>query len=507
VLGGTGTNAVKVGIGTSSPTELLTLTGISGTDGILFPDSTLQTTAFTGNVTSNEITDADSDTKIQVEESGNENKIRFDIGGVEYFRMDTGRLEVLNSGGSVFIGQNAGSEDDLSNNDNVFVGHESGRVNTTGNKNTASGARSFRSNITGSANVASGYESLSNNTGSSNTGVGAWALSSNSSGENNASFGRGANSANTIGNNNLAIGSYALGINVSGSKNVAIGNGALDFINGSPVKNTAIGYEAGFNAAGSNNVFIGHQAGKNKADSHRLYIDNTSTATPLIYGEFDNKLLQINGTLNINNAFSLPTVDGSADQILKTDGGGNLTWINNSAGTPAIDTLSLIGSTLKISLENDGQPALNLDLSSLAPVGTIQMWPTATPPTGWLICNGSTFSAATYPTLNTVLGDAQVPNFEGRFPLGAKPIPVPQGETIFPLNSTGGEEKHILTVAEMPSHSHGIEYREGSESGSNNNYSDLGDTGVNDSTQNTGGGQAHNNMPPYLAIHFIIKAN
>ncbi|MCB0534685.1 MAG: tail fiber protein [Saprospiraceae bacterium] len=168
-------------------------------------------------------------------------------------------------------------------------------------------------------------------------------------------------------------------------------------------------------------------------------------------------------------------------------------------GVPDDQTLSLSGSTLSI---QDGN---SVNLSGLVPVGVIQMWPTATPPVGWLICDGSSFSAATYPELNTILGGTTLPNFKGRFPLGAN-FPVAPGGFPHQLGSTGGEEEHTLTVAEMPSHSHNIQYSEGLESGSSNPYSDLSGTGVTDSTGNTGGGQPHNNMPPFYVINFIIKA-
>ncbi len=59
-----------------------------------------------GNI--DKISDANNDTKIQVEESPDEDIIRFDAGGTEYFRMDAGRLKVFNTGGSVFIGDRAG---------------------------------------------------------------------------------------------------------------------------------------------------------------------------------------------------------------------------------------------------------------------------------------------------------------------------------------------------------------------------------------------------------------
>jgi hypothetical protein len=63
--------------------------------------------------------------------------------------------------------------------------------------------------------------------------------------------------------------------------------------------NTVLGYQAGYNNAGNSNVFIGHQAGFNAAGDNLLYIANDSTATPLIYGEFDNAVVTINGDLNV----------------------------------------------------------------------------------------------------------------------------------------------------------------------------------------------------------------
>ena len=52
---------------------------------------------------SDKIKDADNDTKIQVEENPDEDKIRFDLGGTEYFLMDEDRLEILNSDDNIFI--------------------------------------------------------------------------------------------------------------------------------------------------------------------------------------------------------------------------------------------------------------------------------------------------------------------------------------------------------------------------------------------------------------------
>ena len=87
------------------------------------------------------ITDADGDTRIQVEKGMDDDTIRFDMNGTEHFRMGNGRLEVLNTGGSLFIGDGAGANDDLSDNNNVFIGDSAGTNNTLGFYNVANGYR------------------------------------------------------------------------------------------------------------------------------------------------------------------------------------------------------------------------------------------------------------------------------------------------------------------------------------------------------------------------------
>jgi len=223
-----------------------------------------------------------------------------------------------------------------------------------------------------------------------------------------------------------------------------------------------------------------------------------------------------NGILNINDAYSLPNADGMDEQVLVTDGAGNVNWADQT-DAQAVDVLNLNGNTLEISLENNGTTQ-TVDLSNLAvPIGTIQMWPTDTPPDGWLICDGDNFDANTYPELNTILGSTTLPDFRRRFPLGAQDI-VPFGETARPLNSTGGEEEVTLTVGQLPSHNHGAgslstqySYLSDEDTGTEQ-FRDGSDTrmykstNITGSTASTGSGQAHNNMPPYYAIHFIIKA-
>jgi hypothetical protein len=61
-------------------------------------------------------------------------------------------MSFVNSGGSVFVGINAGDSDDLTSNQNTFVGATSGQLTDTGNLNTAIGHASLNINTSGQGN-------------------------------------------------------------------------------------------------------------------------------------------------------------------------------------------------------------------------------------------------------------------------------------------------------------------------------------------------------------------
>ncbi|WP_250666652.1 phage tail protein [Escherichia coli] len=60
---------------------------------------------------------------------------------------------------------------------------------------------------------------------------------------------------------------------------------------------------------------------------------------------------------------------------------------------------------------------LNVGLGegSALPVGVPVPWPSATPPTGWLKCNGAAFSAEEYPELAKAYPTNKLPDLRGEF--------------------------------------------------------------------------------------------
>jgi microcystin-dependent protein len=154
-------------------------------------------------------------------------------------------------------------------------------------------------------------------------------------------------------------------------------------------------------------------------------------------------------------------------------------------------------------------------LQNGSPTGSVMMWTTNTAPSGWLLCDGTSVLTSAYAALFGVIGytfggtggSFTLPDFRNRFPVGS-------GDS-YALAATGGSKdavvvSHTHTITD-PGHFHSTYIANSSTVLTPNNgvsVTGLGQTGTATTgiTVNTAGVSGTNaNLPPYLALRFIIK--
>ena len=202
----------------------------------------------------------------------------------------------------------------------VRIGDGSGSSLTTGFNSTFVGKYSGQINTTGFGNSLFGYSAGRNiTTGFNNTSIGGSAGEKTTTGANNVYVGTEAGFNEILGYNNTYLG-FQAGRNNTSGENTMIGYQAG--LNSTQNNNTIIGNRAGSMALNSN-VMIGNSAGENAVVAHQLFIDNSNTATPLIWGDFWNDQLKFNAKVNIgSNPFPTNTLYSTYQLFVK---GGILT--------------------------------------------------------------------------------------------------------------------------------------------------------------------------------------
>ena len=210
-------------------------------------------------------------------------------------------------------------------------------------------------------------------------------------------------------------------------------------------------------------------------------------------------------------------------------------------------------STRDVVTINTGTNQLEVEPYGITPPGAIMQFAGPTGPLGWLLCDGSAVSRTTYARLFAVIGTMygagngfttfNVPNMQGRVPVGLSNT----DPTFNTLNNVGGEKTHILTVDEMPAHTHdgttdsagdhthgitdpghfhtylGVYAKNAASGGDNvaensprpteNTSTSVTGISINNAgththtftTNPTGLTDPHNNLQPYIVLNYIIK--
>jgi microcystin-dependent protein len=153
-------------------------------------------------------------------------------------------------------------------------------------------------------------------------------------------------------------------------------------------------------------------------------------------------------------------------------------------------------------------------------IGEIRLVAFSFAPRGWAICSGQLLpinqNQALFALLGTTYGgDGRttfaLPDLRGRIPIG---MGQPPAGSSYPLGATGGEETVKLTTRQLPGHAHAVHASSAARTTKNPATAYPAGGGSYTADKNvrmkaamigrTGGGEEHENRPPYLSLNYVI---
>ena len=238
----------------------------------------------------------------------------------------------------------------------------------------------------------------------------------------------------------------------------------------------------------------------------------------------------------------------SGDQVTATklnDIANNCTF-KSATDTTDDSTLTLIPSSKKLKVKDAGitstqlaadsvitakiqdgaVTAVKLDagaVSVLMPTGSIISFAGSSAPTGYLLCDGAAINRQANGSdtpLFTLLGITygagdgsstyNIPDLRGRVIAGKDNMGGSSANTLTnaqadQLGGILGTETHTLTIAEMPSHEHTVEFQAGNAGPGYPGFDGSGDARNSGNSGSKGLDQAHNNVQPTIVLNYIIK--